>query len=272
MNETAIIIRRLAYISLGTIDSLLLNRRNSIVVLCHHGIACRADDDWRFSVELEEFNKQIEYLGKYYQFVAAEDLERYIKGERNITRASVLLTFDDGYRDLVHIRDYLKRLGIKPVLFALSSGDRVDRTETKTDKELLSLSEIIELRNAGWDIGSHGATHASFASLSSGQIREEVVGSKVDLEAALGHKVRYFAYPKGKYSDEILSAAREAGYALGFTMDDGMISSGTDPLRIPRIGVDRTHSFTEFKSIASPSVISFRYVMKRLVNEKHLGV
>ncbi|MCL4535912.1 MAG: polysaccharide deacetylase family protein [Bacteroidetes bacterium] len=272
MNETAITIRRLAYISLGALDSWLLNRQSGVVVLCHHAIACRADDDWRFSVDLGEFKKQVEYLGEHYRFVAAADLEQHIRGKKDLGSPSVLLTFDDGYRDLLLIKDYLSSLGVRPLLFVLSRGSDMDRAETKTARELLSFSEIGELSVAGWDIGSHGATHRSFAGLSSKQIREEVIDSRLDLEAALGLEVRYFAYPKGKYSDEVLAAVREAGYALGFTMDDGVVSSATDPMKVPRIGIDRTHSFTEFKSVASPSVINFRFVTKRLINEKYLGV
>ena len=47
-------------------------------------------------------------------------------------------------------------------------------------------------------------------------------------------------------------------------MNDGMISKNSDPLLLPRVGVDASHSFNEFKMLFSPSVIWFRSLLKIL--------
>ncbi|MDR2489639.1 MAG: polysaccharide deacetylase family protein [Desulfovibrio sp.] len=59
----------------------------------------------------------------------------------------------------------------------------------------------------------------------------EIAGGKEDLESVLGHSLRSFAWPWGKYCPEAEALAREAGFSLLFTTGEGP----NPPLRTPRI-------------------------------------
>lgn len=258
MFKIAVVFRRVIYLLLFFTDWALL-RRNQIIVFCYHSVA---GDGWKYSVDPLQFKRQIDYLTRLYQPVSLEELVLYLKGEKEIKRPSFVLTFDDGYRDILQIKDYLKNLGIKPAIFILSDMNMVDRGELGTDKLLMAKKEIMELIEDGWNIGCHGARHINYFNLDNELIRKEIIESKIKLEKDLGMDVNYFAYPKGRYTKEILKAIEDAGYFLGLSMDDGFINRNINPLLIPRVGVDSTHQFLEFKAIFSPLSVSFRNIIK----------
>ncbi len=262
------LVRRSAYTSLGAIDALLERKQEGLVALCHHSVSAQAGDDWRFTVSTKEFRSQLQYLAERFHFATAASVEAYLTQGKPCATPAVLVTFDDGYKDLLSLASVLGEYGIKPIVFALSDPDSADREQLGTTKELLSMADLREMVDAGWSIGSHGATHVCFQRLSPSELRREVSDSRMALEQSLGAEVRYFAYPKGACTAEARAMAGKAGYSLAFTMGGGQIERHTDPLLVPRIGVDRTHCLVEFKSLASPLVVGFRRAAKRVTGDR----
>lgn len=64
----------------------------------------------------------------------------------------------------------------------------------------------------------------------------------------MGFKVRYFAYPKGICNEEAIKEVKSAGFKAAFTTDFGSVATQTDVYKIPRKGIDRTHSLAEFSA------------------------
>lgn len=259
--KTMINLRRAIYIGLLKI-SLLRKGNPQVVVLCYHAVG---NDDWRFSINLTTLIKQVSYLIKRYKPMSLEGLELVISGKKKVIRPSFILTFDDGYMDVLATQSYFKKMGIKPALFVLSDRAGANRRELHTDRAFLNKREILSLAHSGWLIGCHSASHSNLTKLSSDELKKEVVDSKKSLERELGIKVNYFSYPKGNYSPRVLAMTKKAGYKLALSMDDGFISEETDPFIVPRVGVDRTHSFDEFKSLFLPLSIMFRRFVKENV-------
>jgi len=250
-----ILIRRLGYISLGIAGSLFHKKEKGVIVFCYHSIA---NDSWRFSVNFEDLKKQIEYLLKSRRPISIEELLSHIKGDKIIREPAFLLTFDDGYRDLISIKTFLQEKGIKPVAFVLARPDEANREELDSTRLFLNAKEILELKAAGWEIGCHSSTHSDFSKLSSDELRFEIIRAKSELEKELGFPIKYFAHPKGKYSGEIIALVKEAGYEAAFSMDNGYADFKNNTLSIPRIGVDRTHTDKEFTYFTSPLVMFIR--------------
>lgn len=240
-----VIIRRLVYLGLAAIDRLL-GKTNPIVIFCYHSIA---NDQWRFGVDPREFKKQISYMLTHYKPITLTDLYRYLKGTKKLHEPSFVITFDDGYKDVTKVKKILENLSIKPTVFVLS-GKNINRQTLGTNRQLLSQKDIKDLQKSGWEIGYHGMTHTPLTRVN-GNIEEEISSS-----------YKYFSYPKGRYSKRIISNLKKNGYKMALTMEDSIISTKTDPYVIPRIGVDSTHNFIEFKSLASPSVVKFRSLIK----------
>jgi peptidoglycan/xylan/chitin deacetylase (PgdA/CDA1 family) len=255
-------LRKSIYLSLGLFDQLI-GKRNDLIVLCYHSIN---RDGWRYGVSLSELKKQIEFLSQRYEFISTADLQNLLSGKKILERPSVVITFDDGYKDILSTVDFFSKEKINPTVFVIANAKRADRTQLQTNRDLLSASDIKQLQKNGWIIGNHSMTHVDFNKLDSDQmLSEEIINSKRVLEQNIDTKVNFFAYPKGIYNGLVLAAAQKAGYKAAFSMDDGLITSKTHHLIIPRVGVDRTHSFNEFKYLASPSVIAFRRLVKKFI-------
>ena len=212
MGEITLLLRRLLYRSFSIFDSVsgwFGMRRSRAIVLCYHSVA---SDDWRFSVSMENFKKQIEWLiRREFQFLTLRGIAAIVSGDLTLQTPAVAITFDDGYKDVLTVKDCLCERGIFPTAFVLSDSDRAALSEVAPGKEFLSSDDIRTLRAAGWKIGCHSATHADFSTLSEDVIRYEVADAKARLESVAGEPVSYFAYPKGYYSPMIIENVRSAG-------------------------------------------------------------
>lgn len=256
-----ILLRRTAYLSLNYASIFIRQSENQIHIFCYHSVA---EDSGRFSVSFEDLKKQVNYLLSKFKQATLNDIKLHITGEKKITDPSFVLTFDDGYKDILQTKEYFKRLGVRPAIFILSDRNNVAEKELEVKRKFLNNKEILKLREAGWEIGCHSATHADFSKLSEDDMKKEIIEAKRDLEKELGIPISYFSYPKGKYSPKILSAVSKAGYTLGVSMDDFYLDETTNLLALPRIGVDRTHTFREFKTLPTLPAMVFRRYIKKL--------
>lgn len=65
------------------------------------------------------------------------------------------------------------------------------------------------------------------------RMRREIIGGKEELESILGHTVESLCWPWGRYCAEALSIAREAGFTVLFTTQEGVNLPGL-PLAVHR--------------------------------------
>jgi peptidoglycan/xylan/chitin deacetylase (PgdA/CDA1 family) len=261
-----ILMRRVIY-TVSYYGDTLTGSDTHITVLCYHNTA---DDGWRFSTPIREFKKQIGYLKNNYSFITANELEKFLRGKIRLKNKSVLLTFDDGYKGLLDVKKYLKEKNIKPVVFVLSDFENANVNEIGTDHgKFLTLPDIKQLKEAGWTIGSHGATHAKLTTLGKLEVEQEILASKKKLEIVLGSRIVLFSFPKGFYNNQIINMVKKAQYSLAFSMDQDLITSNTDKLTIPRVGVDGSHTFAEFKAIMKPTATCFKTAILKIIDNKY---
>lgn len=262
-----IITRRCAYLLLGFFDTHFSQHRKLVFVLSYHSVR---QDAWRFSVDPDVIKKQIDYLNSRYTIITLNDLALFIQGKKSILLPAVVLTFDDGYKDILAIKKYLIERHITPALFILSDTIHANWNELGSKRPFLNKHELHSLAKLGWEIGAHSATHANLLMVKGKALKKEIIESKKVLEKTLQIPIKYFAYPRGKYSLPVVRVVKKAQYDLALTMDDGFITQRTNTFLVPRIGIDRTHTFSEFKATVSPSVITVRSIIKRSFLGKYL--
>lgn len=88
--------------------------------------------------------------------------------------------------------------------------------------------------------GSHTVTHPILSRLIPERIREELAGSREQIEDELGIRSRLLAYPNGQpedIGDEVVRCAVASGYSHAFTTVVGRARPGCDPHRVPRLSV-----------------------------------
>jgi peptidoglycan/xylan/chitin deacetylase (PgdA/CDA1 family) len=102
-----------------------VNRRPGLLVLAYHRIGTHVGhlyDDEIISATEGDFYAQLEFLRRHFDVIGLEDLLRLAEGDFEVQRPTVLVTFDDGYRDNHGLAlPILRDLNI-PAVFFISTG------------------------------------------------------------------------------------------------------------------------------------------------------
>lgn len=110
--------------------------------------------------------------------------------------------------------------------------------------DVLDWDAIRSVARDGVTIGPHSRTHPRLDHLEGDALREEVEGSRVDLERELGASAApIFAYPDGGHDDRVVAAVGAAGHHISFTTERGTNDlRALDWLRVRRINIGRRSS------------------------------
>ncbi len=90
---------------------------------------------------------------------------------------------------------------------------------------------------SGVSIGAHTVTHSRLASLSPDEQRQEMSGSKQQLEQWLKQEITLFSYPFGKrcdYTRTTVDLCRQIGFQKAASNFPGQTHCWSDPYQIPR--------------------------------------
>jgi peptidoglycan/xylan/chitin deacetylase (PgdA/CDA1 family) len=212
-------------------------------ILTYHSVGSR---DHEMNVDPGDFADQMDWLRDHVEVISLDQAARGIPG--------VAITFDDGYLDnLTNAAPILCKHEIPATAFVVSGrlGMVLDHDNGDEDARLLSEGELIELHDAGIDIGGHTVTHRRLSSLDATSKRGEIVKCKQSLESILSEPVRAFAYPFGTFRDydsESSEMVREAGYQYAVSNRYGFNLATADRYTLRRINIDRTDTRTTFSA------------------------
>ena len=211
--------------------------------------------------------RHMRFLARAYNPIS---LRRYLKARRRGSMAGLpprplVITFDDGHRTNIDLLPVFERLGLAPTIFLCSGivgteepfwfdavddpaalkhlpdAERVAVVERSTvppgPRPALSGEEIEAMRGAV-DFQAHTVSHPILPRCDDAKARREIAGAKAELEERYGLSVHALAYPNGDYGDREVALAREAGYEVALTVDQGVNGARTDPFRLKRIAID----------------------------------
>ncbi len=137
------------------------------------------------------------------------------------------LTFDDAWKQHLEVAaPALAERRLKAIFF-ISTGQ-------VAQPGMMLWRDVRELADFGCPLGSHGHTHRFLTTLRGGKLREELMGSKKQLEDGSGHAVHFLSLPGGRYNDHVIETAKQAGYTRVFTSTPGLWQEGT---LVPRVAV-----------------------------------
>jgi peptidoglycan/xylan/chitin deacetylase (PgdA/CDA1 family) len=103
------------------------------------------------------------------------------------------------------------------------------------DQLYLTWDDLVKMAAEGWDVGSHGLTHANLNVLAAPDLSRELARSREIITERLGRPMTTFCYPYGDLDDRVRAAAAGAGYQLAFSTRPGPCRPDDDPLALPRI-------------------------------------
>jgi peptidoglycan/xylan/chitin deacetylase (PgdA/CDA1 family) len=206
------------------------------VLLYHHVGPERPGLARWLTVSPERFAEHMAWLTRHrYWTPSIHDVMAWLDRERALPARSVLITFDDGHADLAeHAFPVLERAGLTAVTFLVSA--RIGGTDSWDEggvHPLLDAQAVREWSGRGQAFGAHSRTHPHLGALSAAARREEILGSRTDLEALLGEPVSTFAYPY-ESPDSVSAAIAGEAFELAFTIQEGLTHGRSERHRLRR--------------------------------------
>ena len=154
-----------------------------------------------------------------------------LKGQSRLPARPVLVTFDDGYADFLDAAERLAAAGFPSTLYVTTG--QLGAAGMLTRGQLQSLGDSVE-------VGAHSRSHPRLDELPVDRLRDEVHGSKADLEELLQRPVRSFAYPHGDHDRRVRQTVVDAGFGSAAAVKNAFSHDRDDPFAIARITVTAT--------------------------------
>lgn len=210
-----------------------------VPVLLYHDLGKVVQGGNGAVVDPADFDWQMAWLQEHgYTPVTPVALADWVAGKGALPDRPVLITFDDGYTSAyTEALPILKRHGMRAVLFLIT-----DAPADAPGNGMLTWPQVRSLAQSGvFDIQGH--THAAHDSVdgkpllltwTSRQIADDYAAMLKQFAAAGLNPPVALAYPFGRYNQTALTAYKQAGVRLAFTVERGYVHPGDDPLKLKR--------------------------------------
>lgn len=230
----------------------------SIPVLMYHRVTDTQEPS-DIAIPLARFKEQMRHLKeKGYRTLSIEELAEFIQGKRTLPERSIVLTFDDGWKDMIDVAPVLKQHDFKATFLIITgAADGVFGSQYMTWDDIAALA-----RNKDFEFGSHTLTHPwdekenLLTWLEPGRREKELARvflelrtSKAALENRLGRPVPVLAWPKGWYNPELVRYAQDAGYKILLTINERPNHPGGSITEVNRFFVHGTWDMGTFSTL-----------------------
>lgn len=236
----AIVTAILIIVFLFTAAGVYFIRQNYVVpIIMYHQVLPNPDQGYRLAVSTQTFNRQMRFLKKHnFNVLPLEDLIRLIKEKKEIPSRTVVITFDDGYRDnYIYAFPVLKKYGLPAAIFLIVN--EVGRVNSLGVPDRVSWQEIREMYDSGViTFGSHALGPEPLINIhSEEELKSQIFNSKSKLEKETGKKINIFSYPEGLFNTQIKQLVIDAGYIGAVATNPGKHSSSGDVFALKRIRI-----------------------------------
>ncbi|NMP16094.1 polysaccharide deacetylase family protein [Thalassotalea sp. Y01] len=205
------------------------------VILVYHHVSEKTPKST--SITPQQFEKHLQYLQQNdYKVVALNEVVERIKNNQPLIDKTVVITFDDGYSDILENgHPLLKRYGYPYTMFINPA------TVPNKAGMYLTWLQIKAMSDDGVLIGNHGYLHDSLVKVPKGVSENtwldnklaELVKSEKVIEQHTGQSWRYFALPYGEYTPQAQQKLEKLGFVV-FTQQSGAVGASTDLTAVPR--------------------------------------
>ncbi len=248
--------------------------KNKVAILLYHDVSPHV------------FTKHLTYLSRHYKIITLDTLVSAIhnKDFSQIAPKSVVITIDDGHAGNIALLSIIKQNHICPTIYVcteiinthrqfwfkipkLSKRDkelmkRVPNTERLArlkeatnfepkkeyrDRQALNIDEMKEMMDHV-DFQPHTQSHPILPQCNEIESKQEILGSKSDLEALLDKECFHFSYPNGDYTDREIEIVKAGGFRSARTSNIGWNTCGTSPYQLKAIPISDDAGFIRFRA------------------------
>lgn len=235
-----------------------LYREQKVAILGYHAFykdkSELREDNPEFINDIANFEKQMKYLKKHnYKTLTMDEFYDWKNGKIKLPRKSVLITIDDGsLSNYLYAFDILKKYDINATVFYIGINAEIYGVSEGTIYDFMSLDLIEKCKKEYPNIKFESHSYDLHLSGVKDIPKEELENDTKNMNR-LG-KFKYFAYPFGVNSEDMIEVLKENGYkmAFGFGYDkDGNNSyrkatREDDNYLISRINISNYVSYPKF--------------------------
>ena len=192
--------------------------RDGLCVLGYHGVVSDEEKattykDDRYTLSASQFERQIKYLyDKGYKTYSMEEIFEYKKGDSDLPKKAVALTFDDGYKNFNEVvKPILKKYGFKGTCFVIGkhvtdqNGKYLKAEDMITDETVSYYSHTHDLHRRS----KKGGGRKIIEDLSEEELLSDFDKNVVD--------DTYLAFPYGRSASAADAVLEQAGVMLAFS-------------------------------------------------------
>jgi peptidoglycan/xylan/chitin deacetylase (PgdA/CDA1 family) len=218
-------------------------RKPTTVFLMYHEIElprrglCQSEPGYvRYVISIDEFKAQMSAIHEL-------GLRGVSVGEAlTFSTPAVAITVDDGCET--------DRLAIAPLLKQFGFGATFYITAGWIGKPgFLSLAQLRELHDLGFEIGCHSMTHPYLSDLDAVGLQQEIADAKTALEQMLGSSIEHYSFPGGRGHVHAVQVAKEAGYKTVATSLPQANTPASDLFALGRVAIKRGTQLKDFRRI-----------------------
>lgn len=220
--------------------------KDGIPVLMYHYVYTKDDPpkkkdaNYLLDTKLEA---QLKWLTKNkYYYPSYQELAAYIEGKHSLPRKSVILTFDDGQEGFL-------KYGI-PLLekYQVPATSFIICNQKKAAQKISDYaSEYVSFQSHSYACHQDGHTNIGRGGAIYDKSESQLIKEEKKATELLGTN-EAFAYPYGDVSDVAPSALKKAGYLCAFTIHNGRVKKGDDPMQLTRVRMLGESALEGFKA------------------------
>lgn len=246
--------------------------RNRVAILLYH------------DVQPKVFARHIAHLSRHYKIISLGTLVSaiYNKDFSEIPLKSVVVTIDDGHVGNFDLLSIIRQYHIRPTIYVctqiinthrhfwfriperskkerlkkLPNVERLTRLKQEADfepereyqdRQALNIDEIKEMMQ-DVDFQPHTQFHPILPHCTETECKQEVLGSKADLEKILGVECLHFSYPNGDYTEREIEIVKATGFRSARTTDIGWNNIETSPYKLKAIPISDDAGLIHFRA------------------------
>ena len=248
--------------------------RNRVAILLYH------------DVQPNVFTKHVTYLSRHYAIISLGTLVSaiYNKDFSEVPPKSVVVTIDDGHAGNFALLPIIKQSRICPTIYVctqiinthrhfwfkiseqgkkekkrlkkLPNVERLTRLKQEVDfepekeyqdRQALNIDEMKEMMQ-DVDFQPHTQFHPILPHCTETECKQEILGSKADLEKFLGVECPHFSYPNGDYTEREIEIVKTGGFRSARTTDLGWNGINTSPYKLKAISISDDAGLIRFRA------------------------
>ena len=232
------------------------------------------------------FAKHIAYLSRHYTIISLDTLVSaiYQKDFSRVPAKSLVITIDDGHAGNIELLPLFKQHRIRPTLFVctriinthrhfwfkIDGQSKAEKEKLKQlpnaerlaylkrtvnfepenvypERQALNVSEIKKMVERV-DFQPHTQFHPILPHCTETECRQEILGSKTDLEGFLKIECSHFSYPNGDYTEREIEIVKASGFRSARTTVIGWNTLETAPYQLKTIPIADDAGFALFRT------------------------